>query len=90
MDIVGPSGIDLLIQMTADAKLVDSPYTQSTHSRRIKAQIAEVMLLKLTSVSLEEFDAIKDSLEDLNSQLKDVSRVIVCLTARSPSTTSSW
>lgn len=50
MDSVGPSGIDLIIMMTADSKLVDSKYSQSTHSCRIKAQIAEVLQVKLTSV----------------------------------------
>ena len=66
-EVVGPSGIQLLMEMERDSRMVDSLFSQSTHSRRIKAQIAEVLAMKLTAVSLEEFDGIKDTLEDLNS-----------------------
>ena len=33
--------------------------------------MAEVLKIKLTEVSLDQFDEIKDPLEDLNSQLPD-------------------
>ena len=70
-EAVGPSGIELLKKLIADSRLVDSAFTQTTLSRRVKAQIAEVMKIRLTEVSLEQFDAIKDTLEDLNAQLVD-------------------
>ena len=70
-DAVGPSGMELLRKLIADSKLIDSAFTQTTLSRRIKAQMAEVMKIRLTEVSLDQFDEIKDTLEDLNSQLPD-------------------
>ena len=69
MDSVGPSGIALLVKLNADSKLAESIYSQSPHSRQIKSQLAEAMRRKLTHLSLEEFDEIKDLIEDLNSQL---------------------
>ena len=71
-DSVGPSGIELLNKLSADSKLADSRYSQTAHSRRLKAQMAETMKMKLSHVSLEEFDSIKDTLEDLNDQFDDI------------------
>ena len=69
MDSVGPSGIALLALLNSDAKLAESQYSQSPHSRQIKGQLAEAMRRKLTHLSLEEFDEIRDLIEELNSQL---------------------
>ena len=69
MDSVGPSGIALLVKLNDDSKLAESIYSQSPHSRQIKSQLAEAMRRKLTHLSLEEFDEIKDLIEDLNAQL---------------------
>ena len=69
MDIVGPSGIELLVKLNTDSKLSESKYSQSHHSRQIKGQLMEAMKRKLTHLSLEEFDEIKDLIEYLNSQL---------------------
>ena len=69
MDGVGPSGVELLIKLNEDAKLAESQYSQSPHSRQIKGQLAEAMRRKLTHLSMEEFDEIKDLIEELNSQL---------------------
>ena len=69
MESVGPSGIELLVKLNSDSKLSESKYSQSHHSRQIKAQLAEAMRRKLTHLSLEEFDEIKDLIEELNGQL---------------------
>ena len=68
MDSVGPSGIALLAKLNEDSKLAESIYSQSPHSRQIKSQLAEAMRRKLTHLSLEEFDEIKDLIEDLNAR----------------------
>lgn len=75
MEAVGPSGIELLARLIADSKLSDSKYSQTAHSRRIKAQMAEVMRMRLTRLSLEDFDESKDTLEDLNAQLIDADQL---------------
>ena len=69
MESVGPSGVELLIKLNSDSKLSESKYSQSHHSRQIKSQLSEAMRRKLTHLSLEEFDEIKDSIEELNGQL---------------------
>ena len=69
MDSVGPSGSALLVKLNEDSKLAESQYSQSPYSRQIKGQLAEAMRRKLTHLSLEEFDEIKDLIEELNSQL---------------------
>ena len=43
MESVGPSGIELLVKLNSDSKLSESKYSQSHHSRQIKAQLAEAM-----------------------------------------------
>ena len=69
MESVGPSGVELLIKLNADSKLSESRYSQSHHSRQIKSQLSEAMRRRLTHLSLEEFDEVKDSIEELNGQL---------------------
>ena len=85
-DVVGPSGIELLNKLSAYSKLADSKFAQTAHSRRLKAQIAETMKMKLTHVSLEEFDSIKDTLEDLNDQFDDAKDNSRCHRPREVST----
>ena len=69
MESVGPSGVELLVKLNSDSKLSESKYSQSHHRRQIKSQLSEAMRRKLTHLSLEEFDEIKDSIEELNGQL---------------------
>ena len=69
MEAVGPSGAELLEKLNLDSKLSESIYSQSHHSRQIKAQLTEAMRRKLTHLSLEEFDEVKDLIEGLNIQL---------------------
>lgn len=62
--------MELLAKLNTDSKLSESKYSQSHHSRQIKAQLlTEAMSRKLTHLSLEEFDEIKDLVEELNGQL---------------------
>ena len=69
MEAVGPSGSELLAKLNTESKLSESQYSQSHHSRQIKAQLSEAMRRKLTHLSLEEFDEVKDTIEGLNIQL---------------------
>ena len=71
MNTTGPSGIELLKVIEEDCKITETKYSQNPYYLKIKAQIAEVMSMRLTRVSLDEFNEIKDTLEDLNSQLKE-------------------
>ena len=69
------SGCALLLQFAVDAKSATSAYVQSPHIRRLKAQLEEVKKLRMTQISLTEFNEIRDSLEELNDQLDAVDRM---------------
>lgn len=62
------SGCKLLTIFMTDAKAAVSKYVQSPHVRKLEAQLAEVKQLKLTQISMTEFDEVRDSLEELKQR----------------------
>ena len=68
---VGQSGIELLYKLKQDSKLADTRFTQNPHTRMLKVQMAEIMKMRLTRTSIDEFNKILDLLEDINTQLED-------------------
>ena len=65
------SGITLLHQLIADTKPSAGFYTQSPHTLQLKAQLAQLLKINLSSPSQLEFDQIRDSIDEVNDQLDD-------------------
>ena len=65
------SGCALLAQLLVDSKISDSAFIQNPHTRRLKANLEELLKLDLLEVSQVEFDEIHDQIEEINGQLED-------------------
>ena len=64
------SGCELLRIIAADAKASASVYVQSPHIRKLKAQLEVMKKMTMTKISMVEFDAIRDGIEEINDQLE--------------------
>ena len=63
MEAVGPSGVELLKKLNSESQLSESVYSQSHHSRQIKAQLGEAYLVPITSVSILAIKSFKRGLQ---------------------------
>ena len=64
------SGCELLRRFARDARASVSQYVQSPHTRKLKAQLNELKKVKLTQISMVEFNEVRDSIEEINDQLE--------------------
>ena len=69
------SGCALLRLFASDAKASVSKYVQSPHTRKLKAQLQELKKIKLTQISMTEFDEVRDNIEEINDELDDDDRM---------------
>ena len=63
------SGCALLRLLALDAKSSVSDYVESPHIRRLKAMLNEVRKVRMTKISMQEFNEIRDSVDEINDQL---------------------
>lgn len=63
------SGCALLRAFAKDAQAASSAYVQSPHIRKLKAMLQEVRKVRMTKISMSEFNEIRDSIDEINDQL---------------------
>ena len=69
------SGITLLHQLIEDTQPKAGYYTQSPYTLQLKSQLSQLMKINLTCPSQVEFDQIRDSIDEVNNQLKQDDRL---------------
>ena len=73
--IAGNSGAKLMRQLLADKNSSLSAYIQDPHYAHLKAKLRQVLGMKLSCLSQEEFNNIRDQVQEINTQLPDRERM---------------
>ena len=73
--VAGNSGVKLMRQLLADKNSALSAYIQDPHYAHIKAKLRQVLGMKMSCISQEEFNNIRDQVHELSAQLPERERL---------------
>ena len=73
--VAGNSGVKLMRQLLADKNSSLSAYIQDPHYAHIKAKLRQVLGMKMSCISQEEFNNIRDQVHELSAQLPERERL---------------
>ena len=73
--LAGNSGVKLMRQLLTDKNSSLSAFIQDPHYAHLKARLRQVLGLKMSCLSQEEFNNIRDQIMEINIQLPESERM---------------